>query len=99
MHNRLPAAASPTWGFATAAGANNINNGLGFSTQGWTSKTQYSARWDGELIIPTTGSYTFALNSDDGSMLFIDGNTVVSDNNYQGMNNANGPPLAQPIQR
>ena len=30
------------------------------------------------------GSYTFSLGSDDGSMLWIDGQLVVSNNNYQG---------------
>jgi beta-glucosidase len=37
----------------------------------------WSAKWTGTLTPPTTGTYTFALNSDDGSRLIINGQTVV----------------------
>jgi beta-glucosidase len=40
--------------------------------------TNWSARWTGTLTPPTTGTYTFALNSDDGSRLIINGQTVVN---------------------
>ena len=46
------------------------------------------ARWYGDITIPNNGiagnPISFGLSSDDGSMLYIDGNAVVSDNNYQG---------------
>jgi beta-glucosidase len=40
--------------------------------------TGWSAKWTGTLTPPTTGTYTFALNSDDGSRLIINGQTVVN---------------------
>ncbi|MGO9112170.1 MAG: autotransporter-associated beta strand repeat-containing protein, partial [Thermoguttaceae bacterium] len=43
----------------------------------------------GMINIPTTGSYTFGLASDDGTVLYIDGNGVVNDNYYQGYNGGN----------
>jgi beta-glucosidase len=39
--------------------------------------TGYSVRWTGALTPPTTGTYTFALSSDDGSRLFIGGQQVI----------------------
>lgn len=41
------------------------------------SSAYYSVRWSGQIIIPTTDSYTFSLSSDDGSRLFIDGQIVL----------------------
>ncbi len=40
--------------------------------------TQWSARWTGTLTPPTTGTYTFALSSDDGSRLYINDQLVVN---------------------
>lgn len=37
----------------------------------------WSAKWTGTLTPPTTGRYTFALTSDDGSRLFVDGKLLV----------------------
>src|SRR5262245_51815977 len=37
----------------------------------------FSARWFGYLAVPEAGDYTFALTSDDGSRLWIDGHLVV----------------------
>ncbi|MEN3306230.1 MAG: beta-glucosidase [Micromonosporaceae bacterium] len=39
--------------------------------------TGWSAKWTGTLTPPTTGTYQFALNSDDGSRLFINGQQVI----------------------
>ena len=39
----------------------------------------------GRLKIETDGSYTFSLNSDDGSKLYIDGNLVVDNDGLHGM--------------
>jgi eukaryotic-like serine/threonine-protein kinase len=36
------------------------------------------ARWSGVLKVPRDGSYTFFLSSDDGSLLYIDGEKVVN---------------------
>ena len=45
------------------------------------------ARWYGDIMIPGTGTapvpINFATTSDDGSMLYIDGNPVVNNNNFQ----------------
>ena len=51
------------------------------------------ARWYGEIMIPGTGTtpvpINFATTSDDGSMLYIDGNAVVVNNNFQGATQRN----------
>ena len=52
------------------------------------------ARWYGDIMIPGPGTtpvpINFATTSDDGSMLYIDGNTVVNNNNFQGATQATG---------
>ncbi|MYS19049.1 beta-glucosidase, partial [Streptomyces sp. DvalAA-14] len=52
------------WGGASPAG--------GVPANGW------SAKWTGTLTPPSTGSYTFALSSDDGSRLFINGQQLIN---------------------
>jgi beta-glucosidase len=37
----------------------------------------FSARWSGELIPPTTGTFDLAISSDDGSRVFLDGELVI----------------------
>ena len=52
------------------------------------------ARWYGNIMIPGTGTapvpINFATTSDDGSMLYIDGNAVVNNNNFQPASQATG---------
>ncbi len=52
------------------------------------------ARWYGSIMIPGSGTapvpINFATTSDDGSMLYIDGNAVVNNNNFQGATQATG---------
>ena len=62
----------------------NQGGGNSFAAQGWNQGDTYSIRWDGLLNIANSGSYQFGLNSDDGSMVWIDGQPVVNDNYYQG---------------
>jgi len=47
------------------------------------SKENFVTRWTGFFNAEQAGSYTFATASDDGSMLFIDGATVVNNNAMQ----------------
>jgi hypothetical protein len=42
------------------------------------------------MIVPTTGSYNFTITSDDGSILLIDGDTVVNNSYFQGMTARSG---------
>ena len=51
----------------------------------YASTSTFQTYWKGEIDIPTAGTYTFYTASDDGSMLFIDGVTVVNNNYYQGV--------------
>ena len=52
------------------------------------------ARWYGGIVIPGTGTtpvpINFATTSDDGSMLYIDGQAVVSNNFFQGATTRTG---------
>ncbi|MFD5831519.1 glycoside hydrolase family 3 C-terminal domain-containing protein [Lentzea sp. NPDC060358] len=41
------------------------------------NEDNWSARWVGTLTAPATGTYQFALTSDDGSSLYVDGRQVV----------------------
>ncbi len=52
------------------------------------------ARWYGDIMVPGTGTtpvpINFATTSDDGSMLYIDGNAVVNNDNFQAATQATG---------
>jgi uncharacterized repeat protein (TIGR01451 family) len=47
----------------------------------------FGADFQGNFVVASTGNYTFSLNSDDGSQLFIDGVSVVDDSGLH-------PPIA-----
>ena len=47
------------------------------------ARENFIARWTGRFYAPAAGTYAFATASDDGSMVFIDGQTVVSNNLFQ----------------
>ena len=51
---------------------------------------EFSVRWSGVIRIPVGGEYTFGLNSDDGSQLFIDGRLVVDNGGSHGMRERTG---------
>lgn len=54
-----------------------------------------AARWTGYLYISVAGTYTFRSSSDDGSVIILDGNTIV---NNAGPHGAPGPnPNSAPI--
>ncbi|MEU6852963.1 glycoside hydrolase family 3 C-terminal domain-containing protein [Actinacidiphila alni] len=42
------------------------------------NSTNWSAKWTGTLTPPTSGTYTFSLNSDDGSRLFVNGQQIIN---------------------
>ncbi|HEY7047815.1 MAG TPA: glycoside hydrolase family 3 C-terminal domain-containing protein [Jatrophihabitantaceae bacterium] len=56
-----------TWG----ADGTAVSPGPGVPAEHW------SAKWTGTLDAPAAGSYTFSLTSDDGSVLTIDGRSVI----------------------
>ena len=89
-----------------SSNANSQNNGgavfdYGSSGQGFPSAVlanpnQFVAVWTGQFAAPTSGQYTFDTGSDDGSMLFIDGNAVVFNNAFQPITVRSGSvPLTQ----
>ena len=44
----------------------------------------FSAVWSGTIKPPSTGTYQFVTNSDDGVRLFVDGKKIIDDWNYHG---------------
>jgi chitodextrinase/predicted esterase len=46
--------------------------------------TNFAFRYEGFIDIDVTGNYTFYIKSDDGSKLFIDGNTIVNNDSLHG---------------
>ena len=50
----------------------------------------------GYIVAPVAGNYTFGTSSDDGSMLFLDGQTVVNNNFYQGTTRRTGTVFLTP---
>ncbi len=74
-----------------AGGVAQLSFGSGFANTAmfavlapnYTRTDDIVSRLNGKIIITTPGLYTFATDSDDGSMLYIDGATVVSNNASQ----------------
>jgi hypothetical protein len=46
--------------------------------------------WKGYLSVPQTGGYQFYTESDDGSMLYLDGNLIVNNDGEHGMEEKSG---------
>ncbi|MFE3394847.1 glycoside hydrolase family 3 C-terminal domain-containing protein [Kitasatospora indigofera] len=68
--SRVDPAVDTVWGGQSpAAGVNTTN---------------WSVKWTGTLTPPTTGSYQFSLNSDDGSRLIVGGQQVINNWYNQG---------------
>ena len=57
-----------------------------FADQGYNRAEQYAALFSGQIFAPKDGLYKFSTRSDDGSMLYVDGAEVVSNDYDQGMN-------------
>lgn len=61
----------------------NINNG-GATIPAGVGPDFYQGYYSGMINITNAGSYTFATGSDDGSMVWIDGQLIVNNNHFQG---------------
>ena len=68
--SRVDAAVDTAWGGQSPAAGVNA--------------TDWSVKWTGTLTPPTTGSYQFSLNSDDGSRLLVNGQQVINNWYNQG---------------
>lgn len=53
-------------------------------------QSHFAIRWTGKIKIPKDGKYTFYLESDDGSRLFIDGKQVVENGGLHEMQEVSG---------
>ncbi len=51
---------------------------------GYASKDYFVVRWTGRFLAETNGVYTFGTASDDGSMVFVDGQVAANNNYLQG---------------
>jgi autotransporter-associated beta strand protein len=65
-------------------------SGNGFPAPYTTGATNFEGVWTGNFNAQTTGTYAFDTGSDDGSMIFIDGNVVVNNNAFQGVTQKGG---------
>lgn len=88
--------AAPNWttmpDFSSPASATLIKSGVtgSFSLEPRERADFFAFRYSGNIAIPTAGSYTFYLASDDGSRLYIDNNLVVDHNGLHGASEKSG---------
>ncbi|MEI6235469.1 MAG: C25 family cysteine peptidase [Planctomycetota bacterium] len=66
-------------------GAGGANFPPPYNANGVGGGGNFEVVWRGKILIPSTGTYSFGTFSDDGSMVFIDGATVVNNNFFQGV--------------
>jgi hypothetical protein len=50
----------------------------------------YVLRWSGQITVPLKGGYTFQTNSDDGSLIYIDGKLIVDNDGDHGPRSKGG---------
>jgi autotransporter-associated beta strand protein len=74
----------------TASSMNFAGDGSGFPAPYQSGAANFEAFYSGKLHISTPGTYTFNTSSDDGSMLFINGQVVVTNNFFQGVTTRSG---------
>ena len=67
----------------------------GGANQAGGQANDYTVVLSGYINLPA-GTTTFSTQSDDGSNLFIDGNLVVNNNNFQGMTTVSGTTISEP---
>lgn len=66
----------------TAAATNqvtSVNYNWGTGGPAGVGTDNFSGRWEGAVVVPSTGSYTFAVSSDDGQRLYLNGTLVIDD--------------------
>jgi autotransporter-associated beta strand protein len=84
---------TPTHTFSTTYNGQTVlnfaNNGSGFPPP-YNANSTFHVFWEGSILIPESGQYTFYTASDDGSALFIDGACVVNNNYLQGVTERSG---------
>ncbi|HXE40263.1 MAG TPA: PA14 domain-containing protein, partial [Azonexus sp.] len=79
----------------------NIDPVVDFTTWGTGSPApevpanEFSVRWTGWVQAPTSGTYTFYVNSDDGARLWIDGQNIIDHWADQGMREWSGTALLE----
>ncbi len=71
-----------------AIGANSYASNLPYAFNAGTLNV--GTKWAGKINIATAGLTTFFTQSDDGSMLFVDGQQVVYNNFFQGITDRSG---------
>jgi beta-glucosidase len=79
-YNGVDLSGSP---IATGTDPNVDYNWNGGSPASGVPGSNWSATFKGTITPPKTGTYTFSLTSDDGSRLFINGQKVIDNWNYQ----------------
>ncbi len=99
LGNQTPAVTTPLIGpidfpdIADNGFADSVGNPAYYNLGGG-NNNNVEARWYGDILIPGTGTtpvpMNFATTSEDGSMLYIDGNAVVNNNNFQAATQATG---------
>jgi autotransporter-associated beta strand protein len=67
----------------TAPSMNFAGDGSGFPAPYNSGASNFESFYSGKINIAISGTYTFNTSSDDGSMLFIDGQVVVVNNVFQ----------------
>lgn len=70
-----------------------VNNLLPVSLQPLYESNNYKISCSGAIVVTTNGYYTFDVNSDDGSILTIDGSQVVNNDGNHGMTDKVGTKL------
>ena len=80
---------SPTLSTITSS-LNFADTGSGFPAPYNAGTNNFESYYSGKLKLSVGGAYTFNTSSDDGSMLWIDGNVVVNNNFFQPVTTRSG---------
>jgi len=77
-------AITPVVNFEDTGGGANFGGDLNFPNDTNADDDDFAIRATGTILIPTSGTWTFGINSDDGARLRIGGQTVINDNTLHG---------------